>query len=262
MSQKIYVCIKQVPDTETRIKLNSDNSGLDTSSIKWIISPYDENAIEAALQHKTSKAPEASVVVLSLGPSARVQESLRMALAMGCDEAILVDSETESDSYCAAKALAEVIQKQEGDLLAVYTGYMAIDKSMSSFPQHLGEFLKVAHISKASQIQYEADHLNLTKEITDGSLVTYKASLPCVIGASKELNTPRYPSLPGIMKAKKKPLSTVSLSSLGSDLEPLLTFSNFRLPEERNPAVFIEGASLEETASTLVDKIINEAKAL
>lgn len=255
----IFVCIKQVPDTEMRIKINSDSTSIDSSNIKWVISPYDENAIEAALQQKALH-PELKVIVASLG-SAQVKESLRVALAMGCDEALHIESEQEQDPYVTAKIMAKAIKKQNQDIFCVYTGHLGIDKNHASFSQHLAEFLNLAHITKVVSIKYETSHLEATKEIENGNSITYKAKLPCLIATGKGLNTPRYPSLPGIMKAKKKPLNTISLESLGHE-ESLFVFKNYRLPQKRKNVEMLEGDNLDELASKLVDKIINEASAL
>ena len=254
----IFVCIKQVPDTETRIQIRE--GAVDTSSVKWIINPYDEYAIEAALQQK-SQAAELKVVVVGLGPK-RVADSLRMALAMGCDEALHVVSEDVHDTYASAELVARLLEPKKSQIHCVYTGQMGIDANQSAFPGYLGELLGLPQVTKVVSLQHEGQHLVAERELENGTLATYKVAKPCVVTANKGLNTPRYPSLPGIMKAKKKPFQQVMAEELGEPPKSLMQLTNFRLPGDKKPVQFIEEGSLEEAAATLTRKLMDEAKAL
>ncbi|MGZ6480363.1 MAG: electron transfer flavoprotein subunit beta/FixA family protein, partial [Bdellovibrionales bacterium] len=200
---KIFVCLKQVPDTESRIQLNADKTGIVETGIKWVMNPYDEYAVEEALKVKEAKGA-GSVTVVSVGPKARVSEALRTAMAMGADDAIVIDSPDQLDSFWTAKALAGAIQK-EGAFDLVFGGKLAIDDNAASVPQILAECLNVPHVTVVSKLTVGAD-IQAEREIEGGAREVFAIQGPCVIAANKGLNTPRYASLPGIMKAKKKPL--------------------------------------------------------
>lgn len=256
---KIFVCIKQVPDTETKIQLKADKSGIEEASIKWVMNPYDEFAVEEALKLKASTSD--TVTVLSAGPKARVVDTLRTALAMGADEAIVIDAPDTIDAYQASRMLASAI-KSEGDLRVVFTGKLAIDDNGSSVGQMVAEFLEIPHVSVVSKFEFADGKITAERDTAGGAKEVFKVSAPCVIAANKGLNTPRYASLPGIMKAKKKPLKELSLADLGlAHLTAKIKFKNFTLPPEKPPVKMIEG-SPEEQAKKLVDLLMNEAKVL
>src|SRR4051812_17933530 len=147
---KIFVCLKQVPDTESRLQLNPDKTGIVEAGIKWIMNPYDEYAVEEALKVKEAKGA-GSVTVVSVGPKARVSEALRTAMAMGADDAIVIDSADQLDSFWTAKALAGAIQK-EGAFDLVFGGKLAIDDNAASVPQILAESLGVPHVTVVSKL--------------------------------------------------------------------------------------------------------------
>lgn len=256
---KIFVCVKQVPDTETKIQVKTDGSGIEESSIKWVMNPYDEFAVEEALKLKASTSD--TVVVLGAGPKGRVVDTLRTALAMGADEALVIDTPETSDTYQTAKLLAAAI-KSEGDVRIVFAGKLAIDDNASSVGQMVAEFLEVPHASVVSKFEYNDGQVTAERDIEGGAKEVFKLSTPCVVAANKGLNTPRYASLPGIMKAKKKPLKELTPADLGlGDLTPKIKFKNFSLPPEKPPVKMIEG-SPEEQAKKLVDLLMNEAKVL
>lgn len=258
---KIAVCIKQVPDTETRIKINPEQTGIDETGIKWIVNPYDEFAVEEAIKLKESKADGSTVTVISLGPKKRCVDALRTALAMGADDAIVVDSDSALDAFATAKALAKALQ-QEGPYDLIFTGKLAIDDNASAVSQMVAEFLKIPHATVVSKFSESADSVQVEREVEGGAREVINMQGPSVIGANKGLNMPRYASLPGIMKAKKKPLKEISLAKLGvSDSDIKVRFKNFALPPEKPPVKMIDGEPGEQ-AKKLVQLLREEAKVL
>lgn len=256
----IYVCIKQVPDTETKIKLNSDQSNIDTNGIKWVMNPYDEFAVEEAIQLK-AKTEGATLKVLTVGPKSRVTDALRTALAMGADEALLIDAPENIDPYLTAKALAEAI-KQEGEPYQIFTGKQAIDDNAASVSQMLAELLSLPHATVVSKFERTADSAVVEREVEGGTKEVIELKGPSVVAANKGLNKPRYASLPNIMKAKKKPVKEIELSSLGVDLNSLkVKFSNFELPKEKPPVKMLDGESAQQ-AKELARLLREEAKVI
>lgn len=259
INMKIFVCLKQVPDTETRIQVKADKSGIVEDGIKWVMNPYDEYAVEEALKVKEAKGA-GSVTVISVGPKARVSEALRTAMAMGADDAIVIDSPDQLDSYWTAKALAGAIQK-EGAFDLVFGGKLAIDDNAASVPQILAEALNVPHVTVVSKLAV-AGEVTAEREIEGGAREVFSVSGPCVIAANKGLNTPRYASLPGIMKAKKKPLKELTLADVGVDADKLKTrLKDFQLPPEK-PAVKMIPGDAGAQAKELVRLLMDEAKVL
>lgn len=228
----IFVCIKQVPDTETKITPSSDGNFIETSSIKWIMNPYDEFAVEQALLMKAANSG-ATVTVVRVGTT-RDTEALRTALAMGADEAILVEASDNLDPYMTAKALKGAIEKSGKSVDLVLSGKQAIDTDALQVPQLLAQMLNLPSVSVVVGVEGEGKNLTLKREVEGGSLEVYTISGPAVIACNKGLNTPRYASLPGIMKAKKKPLAQHSLADVGvSDADARVKYSNFQLPPEK-----------------------------
>ena len=231
---RIFVCLKQVPDTESRLQLKADKSGIEEAGIKWIMNPYDEYAVEEALKLKEAKGT-GTVTVVSVGPKARVSECLRTAMAMGADDAIVIDSPEALDAFWTAKALAVAIQK-EGAFDMVFGGKLAIDDNAASVPQMLAEFLGVPHVTVVSKFT-SAGTVTAEREIEGGAREIFEIQGPCVIAANKGLNTPRYASLPGIMKAKKKPLKELTLADVNVQPAQMKTrLKDFQLPPSK-PAV-------------------------
>ncbi len=257
---KIFVCIKQVPDTETKIKITPDQSGIEAVGIKWVLNPYDEYAIEEAV--KTRDANSGSQVwVISAGPKQRVVESLRTALAMGADEAIVINAEERLDNFSVARALAEVI-KAEGEAKIIFTGKLAIDDNSSSVSQMLAEFLKIPHATVVSKFSLQAENALVERDIEGGAKEVMQLRIPAVVAANKGLNLPRYASLPGIMKAKKKTIKEIEFSSLniaGTDLK--IKYSSYSLPAEKPPVKMVTGDASAQ-ASELVKLLRDEAKVL
>lgn len=200
---KIFVCIKQVPDTDTRIKLKSDASSIDPTGVKWIVSPYDLYAIEEAIKIREANS-EVKVFVVTLGPKPRASESLISALAMGADEGILISTDQSPDANQTAKALASVI-KSEGGAHLVLTGRCSGDYNQSSVTQMLAEFLDFPHTTVVSKLQFSPENLVIRTDIEGGAKEIVQLKLPAVVSANKGLNSPRYSSLPGIVEAKRNP---------------------------------------------------------
>ena len=197
---KTYVCIKQVPDTETRLQIKPDKSGIEESGIKWVMNPYDEYAVEEALKIREAKG--GTVTVISVGPKSRVTDVLRTAMAMGADDAIVIDTAAFLDADLTARALANAITK-EGAADLIFAGKLAIDDNAASVPQMVAERLNIPHVTVVNKLTL-GDPLTVERESEGGARETYQIKGPCVLAANKGLNTPRYASLPGIMKAKKK----------------------------------------------------------
>ncbi len=255
---KIFVCIKQVPDTETKIKVAGD--GIDTAGIKWVMNPYDEYGVEEAVKLKESN-PGSQVHVITVGPKQRAGDVLRTALAMGADEGILVNAPENLDCYQTARALAEAI-KAEGGAQLVFTGKLAIDDNAASVSQMVAEFLKMAHATGVSKLSVTPESATAERDIEGGAKEVLQLRMPAVIGANKGLNMPRYASLPGIMKAKKKVLKEVEFASLNiAANDSKVKLSGFSLPPEKPPVQLLSGDSSQQVAS-LVRLLRDEAKVL
>lgn len=259
VSMKIFVCIKQVPDTETRLKVKADNSGIDETGIKWVMNPYDEFAVEEALKLKESQSAE--VTVITVGPMKRTVDALRTALAMGADDAIAVDAPDSLDTFATAKVLAAAIQA-EGQCDLILTGKLAIDDNAASVCQMLAEFLKIPHCTVVTKLEVKPPKMVAERETEGGTREIIELHMPAVLGANKGLNLPRYASLPGIMKAKKKPIKEVSLAALGLDsLKPSMQFTEFKIPADK-PAVKMMDGDADAQAKQLVKLLHEEAKVL
>lgn len=256
---KIFVCIKQVPDTETKIKIASDAGGIDTTAIKWVINPYDEYAIEEAVKLKESH-PGSSVTVFTLGPKKRVGEALRTALAMGADEGVVIDAPESIDPLLTAKTLAAAIKK-EGEFDLILTGKAAIDDNASSVGPMLAQILSIPHSSVISKLTVSNQTYLIEREVEGGTIEVIQLSGPSLIAVTKGLNSPRYASLPGIMKAKKKVLKELDLAGLGIDSHTTTKFTHFRLPPEK-PAIKIISGDVTTQVSELVRLLRDEAKVL
>ena len=254
----VFVCVKQVPDTETKIQMAE--GGIQTQGVKWVLNPYDEFAVEEALKFKAAN-PAAVVTVISLGPKARVVESLRTALAMGADEAALVDAPENTDNFSTAKALTAAI-KTIGTPHLVYSGKLAIDDNASAVTQMVAEFLGFPHVLGASKIEYLPEKISVERELEGGAKETLEVRTPCVVSANKGLNTPRYASLPGIMKAKKKVVREFTLAETGvAANDTKVLYSEFRLPPERPPVKILSGDPGLQ-AGQLVKLLRDEAKVI
>ena len=258
---KSIVCLKQVPDTETQIKVNSDANGIVTEGIKYIINPYDEFSVEEALKLK-EKFKGGEVIILSIGPD-RATEAIRTALAMGADKGIHINDEAlnTADPYNTAKALAAVISGLEYDV--IFCGQRAIDDDFSDVGPMLAELLQLPQANFVTKVDVADDKTSASIEKdVEGGKETVESPLPCVITSQKGLNEPRYASLPGIMKAKKKPIDKKAAADLGIDIEPTLASGEYSMPAERQAGKKYEGLEPAEAAKTVVQALRNEAKVI
>ncbi len=256
---KIGILIKQVPDTETKIRVKPDSTGIEVDGIKYIINPYDEFAVEEAL--KTKEKATGEVVVLSLGP-ARCVEAIRTALAMGADRGIHIDdSSLPADSFVTAKILANACQKENFDV--IFCGKQAIDDDAAQVVQMIAEFLNLPQVMIIEKLELKADKkgAEVYRRIGGGSKEVYDVAFPAIFGCEKGLNTPRYASLPGIMKAKTKPLASLKAADLLEEAKPKTTWVNFRLPPERKAGKVLQGEP-EQVVKELVKLLREEAKVI
>lgn len=257
---KIFICLKQVPDTETKIKILPDQSGIDPAGVKWVLNPYDEHAVEEAVKFK-EKNPTAQVWAITLGPKQRVVESLRTALAMGADEAIVINTADSLDAFSTAKALAGVISS-EGPAHLIFCGKLSIDANQSSVPQMVAEFLSIPHATVVSKFEATLENTNIERDVEGGAKEIVQMVNPSLIAANKGLNMPRYASLPGIMKAKKKVIKEIEFSSLGiAPTEQKVRYSGYTLPPDK-PAVKLLMGDVASQVSQLVSSLRNEAKVI
>jgi electron transfer flavoprotein beta subunit len=260
----IFVCVKQVPDTETKITPNSDGTFIETSSIKWIMNPYDEFAVEQALLIKAANAGS-TVTVVRVG-GVKDTEALRTALAMGADDAILVDTEDNHDSYTIAKSIKGAIEKSGKAADLILTGKQAIDDDCLQVPQILAKMMDIPSVSVVIGFEQNGTELTLKREIEGGAIEIYSVNSACVVACNKGLNTPRYASLPGIMKAKRKPLATHTLADVGvSDADRRIKYSGFALPPEKPAGKKYEAmdeAKQSEVIKEVVGLLRNEAKVI
>jgi electron transfer flavoprotein beta subunit len=250
---KILVTAKRVPDPNSTIKVKPDGTGIVTDGLKYVVNPFDENAIEEALRIK-EKVSGSEVVLVSIGDKTS-QEQLRTGLAMGADRAILVLAEGELDSLAVARILQKVVESENADL--VLMGKQAIDDDSNAAGQMLAELLGWPQATFASKVEFGADQKSaeVEREI-DGGLETLGVPLPAVITADLRLNEPRYASLPGIMKARKKELKEIPLADLGVDAAPKLKIVKLEPPPAR------QGGRKVATVQELVEVLHSEAKVI
>jgi len=233
--EKILVGLKRVVDYNVRVRVKSDGSGVETDGVKMSINPFDEIALEEALRIK-EKGSASEVVVVSIG-TADSQQQLRTGLAMGADRAILVETEESVDVLSAARALLEIIKREDPGL--VILGKQAIDDDNIQTGQMLATLWGRPQGTFASQIDLDGDTARIVREI-DSGLETIEIDLPAVITADLRLNEPRYVKLPDIMKAKKKPLDQIPLAELAIEASPRIKETSFEAPAERQKGVMVD----------------------
>ncbi|MCB0346302.1 MAG: electron transfer flavoprotein subunit beta/FixA family protein [Bdellovibrionales bacterium] len=250
---KILVPVKRVPDYEMKVKIAPEGNAIKTDSIKWIVNPFDEIAVEEAVRIKEAGS-DVEVVVVSIGPEG-TSEQLRTALAMGADRAIQVITDAEIDSDCAHRILAAIYQQDDYQL--VIMGKQSIDSDANQTGQLLAAKLGLPQATFASKLEVSGDWTSakVTREV-DGGLETISVTLPAIVTTDLRLNEPRYPSLPGIVKAKKKPMDVVELSSLGVEVSPKVRVLAMEPPAARSAGIKVE------SVAALVDKLKNEAKVI
>jgi electron transfer flavoprotein beta subunit len=251
--KKILVPVKRVVDYNVKIRVKPDGSGVETNNVKMSMNPFDEIAVEEAIRLREAgdKGVE-EIVAVSIGPQ-KAQETLRTALAMGADRAILVKTDETVEPLAVAKTLKAVIEKEGPEL--VILGKQAIDDDCNQTGQMLAALLGWPQATFASKLEAVDGGLHVTREV-DGGLQTLSMPLPAIVTTDLRLNEPRYASLPNIMKAKKKPLEEMAPADLGVDLTPRLKVLNTAEPPERQGGVKVE--SVQE----LIDKLRNEARVL
>ncbi|PLP95948.1 electron transporter RnfB [Pseudomonas sp. FFUP_PS_473] len=248
---KVLVSVKRVVDYNVKVRVKADNSGVDLTNVKMALNPFCEIAVEEAVRLK-EKGVATEIVVVTIGPST-AQEQLRTALALGADRAILVESAEELNSLAVAKLLKAVVDKEQPQL--VILGKQAIDSDNNQTGQMLAALSGFAQGTFASKVDVAGDKLNVTREV-DGGLQTVALNLPAIVTTDLRLNEPRYASLPNIMKAKKKPLETVTPSALG--VSTVSTQQILRVDAPANRSAGIKVKSVAE----LVEKLKTEAKVI
>jgi electron transfer flavoprotein beta subunit len=248
---KILVPVKRVVDFNVKVRVKADQTGVELANVKMSMNPFDEISVEEALKLREG-GHGTEVIVVSAGTSA-CQETLRTALAMGADRAILLETDVELQPLAVAKLLHAVVKKESPGLVIV--GKQAIDDDANQTGQMLAALLDWPQAAFASAVQVSGGSATVTREI-DGGLETVEMKLPAVITTDLRLNTPRYATLPNIMKAKKKPLETLKPADLGVDVAPRLKTLKVVEPGKRKAGVMVKDVA------ELVDKLRNEAKVI
>ncbi len=248
---KVLVAVKRVVDYNVKVRVKSDNSGVDIANVKMSMNPFDEIAIEEAVRLK-EKGVATEVIAVSCGV-AQCQETLRTAMAIGADRAILVESNEELQPLAVAKLLKALVDKEQPGL--VILGKQAIDDDCNQTGQMLAALCDLPQATFASKLLVEGGKLSVTREV-DGGLETLELSLPAVVTADLRLNEPRYVTLPNIMKAKKKQLDTFKPEDLGVDVAARVKTLRVSEPPKRSAGVMVPDVA------TLVAKLKNEAKVI
>ena len=248
---KVVVAVKRVIDYNVKIRVKSDNSGVETANVKMSMNPFDEIAVEEGVRMREAGVAR-ELIAVSMGPQ-QSKATIRTALAMGSARGILVLHPDALEPLMVAKLMAAIIRKEAPDI--VILGKQAIDDDSSQTGQMLAALLGWAQGTFASKLDFEGEFVAVTREI-DGGLETIKLKLPAIITTDLRLNTPRYASLPNIMKAKKKPIEETSPGDLGVDVTPRLITVKVVEPAKRQAGVKVE--NVEE----LVEKLRNEAKVI
>jgi electron transfer flavoprotein beta subunit len=248
---KVLVPVKRVVDYNVKVRVKSDGSGVDIANVKMSMNPFDEIAVEEAVRLK-EKGTVTEVIAVSCGPT-QCQETLRTAMAIGADRAILVETAEELQPLAVAKLLKALVDKEQPQL--VILGKQAIDDDANQTGQMLAALADLPQATFASKVEIADGSATVTREV-DGGLETIKVKLPAVVTTDLRLNEPRYVTLPNIMKAKKKPLEVVKPADLGVDVAPRLKTLKVAEPPKRGAGVKVPDVA------TLVAKLKNEAKVI
>jgi len=248
---KVLVSVKRVVDYNVKVRVKADGSGVDTANVKMSMNPFDEIAVEEAVRLK-EKGIATEIVAVSCGVTGS-QETLRTALALGADRAILVETDVDLQPLAVAKLLKAVIDKEQPRI--VLLGKQAIDDDSNQTGQMLAALLGWAQATSASKVDIAGDKAMVKREV-DGGLETIETSLPLIVTADLRLNEPRYATLPNIMKAKKKPLEVLKPDALGVDVAPRLSVLKVVEPPKR------KGGGKVADVAELVGKLRNEAKVI
>lgn len=256
---KIAVFVKRVPDTASVFKIAPDNKSVETAGLKFVMSPYDEHAVELAIQLKEAGKAE-EVIVVSLGPDG-TQETIRTALAMGADRAIFIKSGDAYTPKTTAGILAAAVRDEGCQLLLA--GKQAVDDDASQVPERIAELLELPHASVVTSFELEGNTATVKREIEGGSY-TYEVTIPGLFSIEKGINTPRYPTLPNIMKAKKKEIKEVAVDALGlsaDELASTVEIQTMALPRQDRLNKILEGDNAERVQQ-LVGILREEEKVL
>ena len=248
---KVLVPVKRVVDYNVKVRVKSDHSGVDIANVKMSMNPFDEIAVEEATRLK-EKGLVTEIIAVSCGV-AQCQETLRTAMAIGADRAILVETTEELQPLAVAKLLKALVDKEQPQLIIL--GKQAIDDDANQVGQMLAALCDFPQATFASKVELSADKVIVTREI-DGGAETLSLTLPAVITTDLRLNEPRYVTLPNIMKAKKKPLENLKPEDLGVDVKPRLKTLKVSEPPKRGAGIKVPDVA------TLVDKLKNEAKVI
>ncbi len=248
---KALVAVKRVVDYNVKVRVKSDNTGVDIANVKMSMNPFDEIAVEEAVRLK-EKGVVTEVIAVSCGPQA-CQETLRTAMAIGADRGILVQTDEELQPLAVAKLLKALVDKEGPQLVIV--GKQAIDDDCNQTGQMLAALADMPQATFASKVEIDGDKAKVTREV-DGGLETLQISLPAVVTTDLRLNEPRYVTLPNIMKAKKKPLDTVTPTDLGVDVAPHIKTLKVNEPPKRSAGIKVPDVA------TLVAKLKTEAKVI
>ncbi len=248
---KVLVAVKRVVDYNVKIRVKSEQTGVETTNVKMSMNPFDEIAVEEAVRMKEAGTAD-DIIAVSVGVS-QCQETIRTALAMGADRGLLIETNEELQPLAVAKLLKAICDKEKPELVIV--GKQAIDDDSNQTGQMLSALLGWSQGTFASKLKFEDGMVNCTREV-DGGLETLALRMPAVITTDLRLNEPRYASLPNIMKAKKKPIDTITPTELGVDVAPRLTTIKVTEPEKRQAGIIVENVD------ELLDKLKNEAKVI
>jgi len=248
---KVLVPVKRVVDYNVKVRVKSDGTGVDIANVKMSMNPFDEIAVEEAVRLK-EKGVVTEIVAISCGDT-KCQETLRTAMAIGADRAILVETTDELQPLAVAKLLKALVDKEKPDL--VIMGKQAIDDDCNQTGQMLAALTGMAQATFASKVEVADGHAMVTREV-DGGLETLKLKLPAVITTDLRLNEPRYVTLPNIMKAKKKTMDVMKPSDLGVDTAPRIKTLKVSEPPRRGAGIIVPDVA------ALVDKLKNEAKVI
>ncbi len=248
---KLLVPVKRVVDYNVKVRVKSDQTGVELAGVKMAMNPFDEIAIEEAVRLK-EKGVATEIVAISIGVAA-CQETLRTALAMGADRGVLVETDVSPEPLAVAKMLKAIADKEQPRLIIL--GKQAIDDDMNATGQMLAALLGWPQGTFASKVEIDGDTATITREV-DGGLETVALTLPAIVTADLRLNEPRYASLPNIMKARKKPIETIKPADLGVDPAPRLTTLKVVEPAKR------QAGKKVGSVAELVEKLRNEAKVI
>ena len=248
---KVLVPVKRVVDYNVKVRVKSDNSGVELDNVKMSMNPFDEIAVEEALRLK-EKGIATEVIAISIG-STQVQETIRNALAMGADSGIFVEATNNLEPLNIAKIISSIVKKENIHLLIL--GKQAIDDDMNATGQMIAALLGWPQATFASKIDISDEKAIVSREV-DGGIENIEVSLPAVISTDLRLNEPRYASLPNIMKAKKKPINQIQVDELNLKIEQRLEILKVEEPAKRQSGIMLK------TVDELVDKLKNEAKVI